>query len=319
MTNATLTVTVYDVQHIGENGHRYRSCYAATANYGGSLEYDITPIERTYRVGLPVMVDSFGKWRPGKVTALGRSRVTVEYQRNQGGYLHTKTFVASLVMPLDEWRQGGREYGRLPDAFQKVELAKVTSIDAAPKRKTEAVGPDDPRWVEPPACTDEHGGLSLLARIRALSDIDRHALLNVLAGYAPEQLEGGLKVLEEMNAAVAKIRAEQAERLESSATLVEESRADEARIAAKYDRLGERELEATVVTPGHPVRSGAGYDCACGECTAARGQQVTPAPVESDGNTRTSREYLRRVLTRQPDGTLKSSWKNVVPERRFDI
>ena len=33
------------------------------------------------------------------------------------------------------------------------------------------------------------------------------------------------------------------------------------------------------VTPGHPVRAGAGYDCACGECLAVRKRRTAPSVI----------------------------------------
>lgn len=35
-------------------------------------------------------------------------------------------------------------------------------------------------------------------------------------------------------------------------------------------RIARAMPHATLVTPGHPTREGAGYDCTCGECEAAR-------------------------------------------------
>lgn len=37
----------------------------------------------------------------------------------------------------------------------------------------------------------------------------------------------------------------------------------------RADWVGMEELDLEV-TPGHPVKAGAGYDCACGECLAMR-------------------------------------------------
>lgn len=54
-------------------------------------------LSTTYQLRQDVEVHAYGRWRQGKVTRLGISRVTVEYQRNARGDLSTKAFSGSYV------------------------------------------------------------------------------------------------------------------------------------------------------------------------------------------------------------------------------
>lgn len=43
---------------------------------------------RPYEVGDDVQINAFGKWRPARVTHLGRTRITVAYQSSACGSLN---------------------------------------------------------------------------------------------------------------------------------------------------------------------------------------------------------------------------------------
>lgn len=45
----------------------------------------VTEHPRVFRVGQTLQVRAFGRWRPGRVVAVGRTRVQVNYVRNQSG------------------------------------------------------------------------------------------------------------------------------------------------------------------------------------------------------------------------------------------
>jgi hypothetical protein len=63
---------------------------------------DAFPVEFTYRVGRNVRVLAFGRWRPGIVTKLGRTLVTVDYLCNQQGGHRTRAFGSGEILP--GWR-----------------------------------------------------------------------------------------------------------------------------------------------------------------------------------------------------------------------
>jgi hypothetical protein len=89
-----LTLTHYEVSG---TKIRYLDQESASAK-AGSVEA-IWPVETTYRIAQAVLVHSFGRWREGQITKLGRTRVTVDYQTNKQGDRRTKTFTAADVMP----------------------------------------------------------------------------------------------------------------------------------------------------------------------------------------------------------------------------
>jgi hypothetical protein len=61
---------------------------------------EIRKVETTYRVGDKVTVRAFGQPnRPGVVTKLGRTKVAVDFLRNQSGRRHEGTFSAVDVRP----------------------------------------------------------------------------------------------------------------------------------------------------------------------------------------------------------------------------
>jgi len=55
----------------------------------------------TYAVGMFVQVHSYGAWRPGRVTDLGRTLVEVDYARNRTGKRHVKRFSAENIRPRE--------------------------------------------------------------------------------------------------------------------------------------------------------------------------------------------------------------------------
>lgn len=68
------------------------------ADNGGQL----VATERTtfhLEVGTPVLVHAFGRLRPGVVTKLGRTKVTVDYQRNQAGTRASRSFTVRELAP----------------------------------------------------------------------------------------------------------------------------------------------------------------------------------------------------------------------------
>jgi hypothetical protein len=64
----------------------------------GEATADLPPMRR-FQVGQPVHVDAFGNWRPGTVTKIGRSQVTVRYQRNAYGDTAERAFAPGFVRP----------------------------------------------------------------------------------------------------------------------------------------------------------------------------------------------------------------------------
>jgi hypothetical protein len=53
------------------------------------------------QVGQPVHVPAHGSWRPGTVTKLARTRVTVRYVRNADGDTDERAFPMAQVLPAD--------------------------------------------------------------------------------------------------------------------------------------------------------------------------------------------------------------------------
>jgi hypothetical protein len=56
-------------------------------------------VTHTYRVGDLVEVDAFGRWRPGTVVRIGKSRVRAEFVRNAQGETDERAFGALSVRP----------------------------------------------------------------------------------------------------------------------------------------------------------------------------------------------------------------------------
>lgn len=63
----------------------------------GAYLGEVRQVDREYRVGQDVKVWAFGNRRPGKVTKLGRSRVTVDYVRNREGERSERAFTAGEI------------------------------------------------------------------------------------------------------------------------------------------------------------------------------------------------------------------------------
>lgn len=93
-----LTLTHFEVE-----GHRFESRDSAERGRAWlkSIPTDarVIDVQTTYTVGQQVEVSAFGRWRPGTITKLGRTKVTVQYQRNQQGTLATRAFGAIEVRP----------------------------------------------------------------------------------------------------------------------------------------------------------------------------------------------------------------------------
>jgi len=72
------------------------------------------PPVRRFEAGQPVHVHAYGNWRPGIVTKLGRTRVTVRYTRNGAGETAERAFPTTEVysaegialVPVDQLRDG---------------------------------------------------------------------------------------------------------------------------------------------------------------------------------------------------------------------
>lgn len=98
MSTKTLTLTHYE-HPAPKTGQVIRTdVEPGTATfYGRQVEDTVTKVETTYQVGDVVEVDAFARWRPGIVTSLGRTRVTVEYRRNQQGTKAERSFTPREV------------------------------------------------------------------------------------------------------------------------------------------------------------------------------------------------------------------------------
>ncbi len=59
------------------------------------------PASGRLQVGQPVHVPAYGNWRPGTVTKLARTRVTVRYVRNADGDTDERAFPMAQVLPAD--------------------------------------------------------------------------------------------------------------------------------------------------------------------------------------------------------------------------
>jgi|SRR6266542_4392752 len=59
------------------------------------------PPVRQFEPGQAVHVHAYGNWRPGTVTKLGRTRVTVRYVRNADGRTDERPFPTTAVHPAD--------------------------------------------------------------------------------------------------------------------------------------------------------------------------------------------------------------------------
>jgi len=59
------------------------------------------PPARTFQVDQAVHVHAYGNWRPGTVTKIGRSRVTVRYARNADGTPDERAFRTDQIQPAD--------------------------------------------------------------------------------------------------------------------------------------------------------------------------------------------------------------------------
>jgi len=71
---------------------------AATMNaLGEPYVGEAREVKREFFVGQTVKVHAFGRLRPGTVAKLGRSRVTVDYVRNQSGERHERAFTAGEI------------------------------------------------------------------------------------------------------------------------------------------------------------------------------------------------------------------------------
>ena len=58
-------------------------------------------VRSTYEVGDKVAVHAYGRSRPGVVTKLGRTKVTVDYQQNRQGDRNERAFQAHFVVPAN--------------------------------------------------------------------------------------------------------------------------------------------------------------------------------------------------------------------------
>ncbi len=59
------------------------------------------PAAGPFEVGQQVHVDAYGNWRPGTVTKVGRTRITVTYVRNADGDTDERAFPVARVQPAD--------------------------------------------------------------------------------------------------------------------------------------------------------------------------------------------------------------------------
>jgi hypothetical protein len=66
-----------------------------------AVRFAAPPSVRQFELGQAVHVHAYGNWRPGTVTKLGRTRVTVRYVRNAGGQTDERPFATTLVHPAD--------------------------------------------------------------------------------------------------------------------------------------------------------------------------------------------------------------------------
>ena len=114
----SLTLTVYTVQFskgtettpVATNPDAYRFRFAtadAAQSYAERFapswgEPTITEKSTTYRVGDRVKVSAYGRTRPGRVTELGKSRVTVDFQRNASGQRGQRVFTALEIEPAEQ-------------------------------------------------------------------------------------------------------------------------------------------------------------------------------------------------------------------------
>lgn len=80
-------------------------------DYAGKPAYQVDQTERTVlhlEVGDPVLVHAFGRNRPGHVTKLGRTKVTVDFQQNRQGDRGSRSAGAWDLSPVTEGPQHTR-------------------------------------------------------------------------------------------------------------------------------------------------------------------------------------------------------------------
>jgi hypothetical protein len=125
MMTDSLTLTTWIAQHpngpapFPTEASARQSAEAWARQYGTPGRYEVEV--HTYRVGTVVVVRAFGRDRRGTVTRLGKTRVTVLYERNAAGALHERVFTACEVRPLVDQPEPA-----------EVEPAEVEAVEPAP-------------------------------------------------------------------------------------------------------------------------------------------------------------------------------------------
>ena len=100
-----MDLTIYTHTVKAPNGDMFTRLTDALDYNGWYTEergYQVVATEQTIlhlQVGSPVLVHAFGRLRPGTVTKLGRTKVTVEYQRNAAGTMASRIFGALELAP----------------------------------------------------------------------------------------------------------------------------------------------------------------------------------------------------------------------------
>jgi hypothetical protein len=102
-TIRTLTLTAYVMTDPRTTAWEGRVGTLADAErHRDAYGFDIREVSDTYAVGDAVEVHSFGRWRRGVVSSLGRSRVTVDYASDAAGRnQRSKAFSSGEIRPVN--------------------------------------------------------------------------------------------------------------------------------------------------------------------------------------------------------------------------
>jgi FKBP-type peptidyl-prolyl cis-trans isomerase 2 len=110
MGKATALELITYRMHDAQDGRlRYRANERPDADYVQRMKY-AEPVQdnHVYRVGDEVFVSAYSRLRPGRVTKLGRTKVTVEFTSDAAGQnVRTRAFSGAEVIPAAEretWR-----------------------------------------------------------------------------------------------------------------------------------------------------------------------------------------------------------------------
>lgn len=107
LEHTELTWTTEDGRTVGSRWLRSKGEQARMASFieyldGQHLNPQTTVVATTYTVGEQVQVQGHGRIRDGRVVAVGRTQVTVEYVRNLQGDLHVAKFGADRVHKIEQ-------------------------------------------------------------------------------------------------------------------------------------------------------------------------------------------------------------------------